>query len=196
MKRKFLFSATILLVALISACASDPPTRFYTLNASPELAVASSNKSNASFGVGPIHLSGALENIGIVTSNGQHQLVVSAFNVWAEGLEKMISNVIADNLSTLSGNPRVWAYPWDSRTRPEHQLRLIIEEFGGEIGGVITLRAKWTLLSEYGKQERQTHRVRFQEQSPTSDYAGYVATMNSLLTKLSKQLHTEAFAEI
>ena len=135
MTNRFLLIVMALVATVLSACASDPPTRYYTLVASPALsgeqAIGSETPNDTSFGVGPIHLTGALENIVVVASSGEHQLIVSTFNVWAEDLEKMMGNVIADNLSTLSGNPRVWAYPWDSRTRPEHQLRLIIEEFGG-----------------------------------------------------------------
>ena len=197
MKNTLLLTVAIVLAISLGACASDPPTRYYTLVAGHDLAAPANNVSgDQSIGIGPVHLSGALENIGVVTSNGQHQLVVSSFNVWAEGLEKMISNVIADNLSTLSGNPRIWAYPWDSRTRPEHQLRLIIEELGGALGGVVTLRAKWTLLSDFGKTERQTFRVKYAEQTKSGDYPGYVAAMNSLLTTLSEQLYSDVTREL
>ena len=76
MKKNFLLAAAFFVVVNLAACASDPPTRYYTLVAGPDMVTSGAvNGNSSSIGVGPIQLSGALENIGVVTSNGQHQLV-------------------------------------------------------------------------------------------------------------------------
>ncbi|MEM7210008.1 MAG: PqiC family protein [Pseudomonadota bacterium] len=183
----------VLSALFFSACATDPPTKYFALHADPAFVAqdAASGKPSRSdsFGIGPVRLPGILQHPGIVTVKNGNQLLVSSFNVWAGNLEESIGAVLADNLSTLSANHRIWSHPWDSRNRPQHQIRIIIEEFSGSLGGEVSLRAKWVLLSDFGKQERQTNRIALQRSVATADYTAYVAAMNDLLSEFSHTLY-------
>ena len=177
-------------LALLSGCASDPPTQFFALRAQAEPVTAAMPEElvNDSFGVGPVRISAPLAKTGIVSFQSNNQLVISAYNIWAANLPESIAEVIVEDFTAMTGNPRIQPHPWDSRTRPSRQLRLYIERFDGQLGGEVTLRCKWSLLEERGKREVATGLIGLSGHTGEPGYPAYVATMNNLLTRLSEQL--------
>lgn len=170
------------LLALLSACANQSPTDYYTLAAEPEGDAAKALPKGVSVGVGPITLPPMLDRKGIVTHPaGGPQIRVASYDVWAGDLEVSFARVAAERLAQHLNATDVWAAPWDPRLRPEYQLRLFVDKFSGELGGPVTLKLKWVLLADFGKRPIGTWVFQKTDNADTAGYASYVQTLNQLL---------------
>src|SRR4249920_627957 len=94
--------------ALLAGCVSTPESRFFTLNATMNHAAESSSLSVV---VGPVSVPAAVDRPQIVVSTGPNQVRVDDFNRWASPLQSNISRVVADNLGSILGTPRVTVFP-------------------------------------------------------------------------------------
>jgi len=175
----------------ISACSSTPNTEYYSLLAQTKdhQNISSNNTDqNNSIGIGPLVIPDMLNNFGIISIKNGNQLSLAIYDLWAGNLKNNITQVLADNISSQLDNERVWPFPWDNRNRPKLQVRIILERFMGELGGQVTLQAKWTLLDEYGRKELQTNKSAFSQATTSDSYADYVAALNRTLHQLSQEI--------
>src|SRR6202795_4852556 len=102
------FAAILLcLIALAGGC-SSAPSHFYTLSATAKPAdppVATT--ANLSVVVGPVSIPSIVDQPQIVVSMSPNQVSLDEFNRWASPLQNNISRVVAQNLVTMLGTPRV-----------------------------------------------------------------------------------------
>lgn len=171
---------------LLSSCVSSgPATSYYSLFSSAGEKQAIVNDPDLSVGVGPITLPEYLENPAIVSLTDTQRVRVAGYHAWAGNFTDSVTRVLADDLSSALGLRRVWAFPWDSRIRPDMQVRVVFDEFAGIRGGEIRLSAKWTLLSANATKIELIEHVDLKETSNTESVDDYVATLNALLNRLS-----------
>ena len=192
MNRPLLVQSVIVLLLLAGCASNSVPTRYYSLAAldtagSPATPIA----ANVTLGIGPLEMPETLDRIGIVSIKSGNELNVSTYNIWAGDLRESVLRVLADNISSQLDHDRVWSFPWDNRNRPEYQLRIVIEEFSGQMGKDVSLRAKWTLLGEFGRKELLTRRSSFAQEVEGRSYRSYVAALNTALNNFSGTLATE-----
>jgi uncharacterized lipoprotein YmbA len=185
---------TILLVTL--GCSSAPVTEYYTLiadtgNDTIVVGQRSLLKDGDNIGVGPLIIPNSLENFSVISTANNHQMLINPYQLWAGNLKKNISQVLADDISSHLGIDGVWAFPWDNRNRPKIQVRIVFEHFSGELGKMVTLKAKWTLLSEYGRKEIKTDKTEMTQILTGSNYLDYIKGLNTLLNRFSLQLAEE-----
>jgi uncharacterized protein len=127
---------------LIAGCVSSPDSRYYTLNATMNHAVESSSLSVV---VGPVSVPAAVDRPQIVVSTGPNQVRVDDYNRWASPLQSNISRVIADNLGSILGTPRVTVFPQASSAAADYQAAVEVQSFGSALGEAATLDAVWTV---------------------------------------------------
>jgi uncharacterized lipoprotein YmbA len=96
--------------------------------------------------------------------------------------------VIAGNVSRQLQINDVWAHPWDSRTKPQKQIVLVIESLGGALGQEVELIAKWRLTDDFGLHAVATERQRFSATPADRSYTAYVAALNEMIGQLSQAL--------
>ena len=129
---------TALALALLGACSSSPPTRFYTLSdTAPE--------GTPLPGVGLVRIAsvsipGELDRPELVRRVGPNQLSIAGLDRWAAPLDQTIQRALADDISRRVPTPA-----------PEQQYSVSVDirEFYGDAACNVTLRAAWTV--------RQTH---------------------------------------
>lgn len=170
---------------LISACASKTPTQFYSLRVQPNQALEISLPASLRLGVGPISLPSELDRPGIVSEKNGSAIKIAAYQVWAGELHEMTATVLAGLMAEHTGLQQVYAAPWDTRFRPEYQLRVDVQRFSGELGGDVGLDAVWTLSGDAGKTLIHTERSTLRQRAENSSYLAYVHAMNALLSQLS-----------
>lgn len=127
---------------LIAGCVSSPESRFFTLNATMNHAVESSSLSVV---VGPVSVPAAVDRPQIVVSTGPNQVRVDDYNRWASPLQSNISRVVADNLGSILGTPRVTVFPQASSATADYQAAVEVQSFGSALGEAATLDAVWTV---------------------------------------------------
>lgn len=201
----YYFSKTCLLgffAIFISSCSSGPKTQFYGLfaSAADEITYTSTTglhntTSNHSIGIGPVILPDYLDNPAIVSRTDSQQLRISGYNAWAGDLKNQITRVVSDNISTYLKNDAVWGFPWDTRSRPHYQIRIVIEEFSGVLGKDVTLKVKWSLLATHAKSKpNELLKVQRHQLTITTEdasYNGYVKALNTAINDWSILLGSE-----
>jgi hypothetical protein len=132
MSGKFLSVAAILL--LLGACASSPPTRFYTLSDTPGETVAPAGASRVLITV--VSIPGEIDRPEIVRRIGPNQLSVSELYRWAAPLDDTIRRVLTDDIARrLQG----------AVSEPPRLVAVDVREFYGDTSCNVTLRAEWAL---------------------------------------------------
>lgn len=187
---------SLLLVSLsilLSACVGKgPKTQYYGLFASSNPPVITSNTgTHKSIGIGPVILPDYLDNPAIVTRTSTQQIRVSGYNAWAGDITNQMTRVITGNLSNTLQNDAVWGFPWDTRSRPEYQVRIVVEEFSGILGQDITMRFKWSVLNTKTQELINVKRDELTVSSADSSYNSYVKALNTALNDWSRILAKE-----
>ena len=119
---------------LLGACASSPPTRFYTLSDTPGETTAPAGASPVLITV--VSIPGEIDRPEIVRRVGPSQLSVADLDRWAAPLDDTIRRVLTDDIArrvpkSVSELPRLVAVD--------------VREFYGDASCNVTLRAVWAL---------------------------------------------------
>jgi len=183
-------TALIAAVFFLNACSSSgPATTYYVLDTETrEIDSSANNAELASIGVGPVSLPGYLENTAIVSRRSNQVLNVSGFHAWSEPLDQAISRVLAKELASQLGRADVWSFPWDSRNRPKYQVNVVIDQFDGERGQSVFLRAKWFVFSVEKNTTVATGSFSNEVPVDSASYSDYVAGLSLALSQLSEKI--------
>lgn len=182
-RRRRLLGAA-LVIALLGACGSTPPSRYYMLSAD---AVGSPTDNGISIGVGPITIPDYLKGRNMVLARDDHLLTVSEFDRWAEPLEAGINRVLILNLASLSNTQQVYAFPWRQDSTPDYTVRVGVIQFAvGDSTAV--LKASWTVQKPGA--EGLVHRGLSSLETPASntDPATVADVCSALLLELSREI--------
>jgi uncharacterized lipoprotein YmbA len=170
--------------ALIGGCVSTPESRFFTLNATINHAVESSSLSVV---VGPVSVPAAVDRPQIVVNTGPNQVRVDDFNRWASPLQSNISRVVADNLVSILGTPRVTVFPQTLSASADYQAAVDVQSFGSALGEAATLDAVWTVRRvKDGK--LQTGRTTVREPASGRGYDALAAAHSRAVARLSQDI--------
>ncbi|WP_086932161.1 PqiC family protein [Agarilytica rhodophyticola] len=193
-----------LVASLLISCASEAPTFYYTLRPiAPNISKSYTSETlstektditsniSTSVGIGPITFPEWLDQTAVVSYQKNNVLKVPYYQVWAGDLEPMILNVLAANISSMTGQQKVLPFPWDNRHRPHYQIRIHIEEFAGTLGEQARLQVKWTLLADQGKTEKLSRAEVLNINLDDPQYDTYVRALNTLINDFSQQLAEE-----
>ncbi|MFL0804079.1 MAG: PqiC family protein [Agarilytica sp.] len=176
---------TAVLVGINGCASSGPATRFYSLFSERDIAVVEHQLGGVSIGIGPIVLPDYLDNPAVVSVTGSQRVRIAGYHAWAGSLKDSMTRVLADNASQSLALEGVWGFPWDNRTRPDYQVRIVIEQFDGVRGGEAQLRAKWTVLNKKADKILKLGSVSLSETASSDGVDDYVAALNRLLNALS-----------
>lgn len=170
------------------AC-SNTPTQLqqYTFSVSTVPVKAEPFSLVGGLGVGPVELPEFWRQREVVVIE-DHKILSDDRHMWAGDPKLALSRVIAANLSRQLQINDVWAHPWDSRTKPQKQIILAIESFGGALGKNVELVAKWRLMDEFGGRVLATEREVFSATTADRSYSAYVTALNQLVEQLSATL--------
>ena len=152
------------LAMLAAGCATSPPTRFYTLAATPTAAVT---PTRISIVVGPVSVPAVVDRPQIVVNVNAHQVTLDEFNQWASPLQSNIARVVADNLTAMLGSSRVLLIS-EASADGEYRATIGVQRFESMPGEAAVLDAVWTVRrTKDAKTEsgRTSARETFQEKS-------------------------------
>jgi uncharacterized protein len=172
---------------LVAGCAT-PASHFYTLSkAEPTTATAAAMSSNVSVVVGPISIPAIVDLPQIVVSTGPNTVSLNEFNRWASPLQSNISRVVAENLATMLGTPRIGQFQQSLNLDADYRVAIEVQSFDSVLGEAATLNAVWTVRrTKDGK--AQTGRTSVREPTGAAGYDALAAAHSRALAKMSQEI--------
>jgi hypothetical protein len=175
--------ALYLFVTLMFGC-STQPSHFYTLTgAGGERRMT----SEVFVAVGPVSIPAIVDRPQIVVTTGPNQVRLEEFNRWALPLQNNIARVIADNLATQLGSPRITVFPESTSLDADYRAMIDVQRFDSAPGDAATLEAVWTVRRmKDGRSEQGRTMVR--QSAPDKDYAALAAAHSQAMAQLSREI--------
>ncbi|HET9108670.1 MAG TPA: PqiC family protein [Steroidobacteraceae bacterium] len=176
----------VLLVPMLAACASSPPTHFFTLEPVAPGAATTAVRGHAPLKVDAVHIPPALDRSSIVRGMSGNQLQISSRDRWAGDLGETIRRVLTQDLARRLPPGMVIA---PDAPPPANARGIVVDilTFQPRDAGQVVLDADWTLL-----QGSQSHPVLSRSEHLTTAAAptaqGETAAMSTLLGQLADRI--------
>jgi uncharacterized protein len=177
------FIALAFVAAFAAGCASAP-SKFYTLNSTAK----SDGTSTANYAimVGPVSIPAEVDRPQFTVQIAPNTVAVDEFNRWAAPLGESVARVIAADLATLLGTPRVAAVPL-ANFNPDYQVTIDIQKFVSEPGKQVRIDALWVVRQPGGGASLSGHTVAGEQVSDDS-FAALAAAHSRALGKVSADI--------
>jgi uncharacterized lipoprotein YmbA len=171
-------------VALVAACASAPPPKFYTLSRTP---APGAPPSTLSVAVGPVTIPAIVDQPQIVVSVSPNQVTLEEFNRWASPLADNITRVVAENLVDLLGTPRVTLFQQSPSVDADYRVGIEVQSFESAPGDAATLNAAW-LVRRTRDGKTETGRTTVREATPDKGFDALAVAHSRALSRLSQDI--------
>lgn len=188
MNRKFAVVAFMFTVAAVAAGCATPPSHFYTLSpAAAQPATSAGAASGLAVVVGPVSVPAIVDVPQIVVTSGSNQVTIDEYNRWASPLQSNIANVVAENLVTMLGTPRVSIFQQSLNADADYRVAIEVQSFESAPGEAATLNAIWTVRrTKDGK--AVTGRTVVRQGVQEKSYAALVAAHSRALARMSEEI--------
>jgi uncharacterized protein len=175
-------------VAIFAAGCSTPASRLYTLSRAPVPgAPVAPPLPNITVVVGPVSIPAIVDLPQIVVSTGTNSVSLDEFNRWASPLQSNISRVVAENLVTLLGTPRVSQFQQSLGLESDYRVAIEVQSFDSAPGDAAALNAVWVVRrTKDGK--AQTGRTSVREPTGAAGYDALAAAHSRALARMSQEI--------
>ena len=175
-------------LAVLAAGCSTPTSRLYTLSRAQAPATPSAAPMpSATVVVGPVSIPAIVDLPQIVVSTGANSVTLDEFNRWASPLQSNISRVVAENLVTLLGTPRVSQFQQSLNLDADYRVAIEVQSFDSMLGDAATLNAVWVVRrTKDGK--AQTGRTSVREPTGAAGYDALAAAHSRALARMSQEI--------
>lgn len=186
-------------MSVIGCRSASPPVAFYTLTPVPVAQVPETGDTNQdafkniSIGIGPINFPTVLERPQIVTRPSPNRIELSEFNRWGGDLRQDFLNVLAQNISMISGSNQVFKYSLSDNIEPSFRVKLDVHQFDGGLGEYVLLNVSWVLIESGGNHPVNNVIKRSVIKQPMvgNDYDAMVKAQSEALKTLSHEIVDE-----
>ncbi len=173
-----------LLVLLLGACGSTPPSNYYMLSAN---AGGMPGKGGPSLGIGPIQVPEYLRRKIMVLNRDSHRLTMAEYDRWAEPLEDGIHRVVALNLAVLLDTQQVQRFPWRRHSPPKYGISLQVAQLSLH-GNQASLVTQWSVTDVASDAVIQQKISKFSTSAGTAGADAVAAAYSDLLLQLSEEI--------
>ena len=184
MRATALTGTVCVITAFLTACATPPPTRFYTLTAT---AAPAATPSALVVAVGPVTLPATVDRPEIVVSAGRNELRPDDFHRWASPLQDNFSRVIAEDLGLMLGSPRVGRFPPPLGVDADYRVFVDVRSFNSTLGEAAAIDAMWTVRRMKDK-KTLSGRTTARESTADGSYQALAAAHSQAAAKMSRDI--------
>jgi uncharacterized lipoprotein YmbA len=131
----------LLAASLLAACASSPPSHFYTLSGAP---APTTQAAGPSITVGPVAIPAVVDRPEIVVAMGDNEVWIDEFNRWAAPLGDGIALATSENLAGMLAAPRVTTLTLASGAA-DYAVTIEVQRFDSAPGAYALLDAVYTV---------------------------------------------------
>ena len=183
MKKQFVHFTVIAFVAVIAAGCASAPARFYTLNSTAK--GDGTTAANYAVAVGPVTVPAEVDRPQFTVQLAPNRVAVDEFNRWAAPLNENIARVVAGDLATVLGTPRVTSGALTS-FNPDYRVTLDIQKFASVPGKSVQIEAVWIVRKSAGGVSLSGRTIA-NEPAP-GDYEALAAAHSRALARVSGDL--------
>jgi uncharacterized lipoprotein YmbA len=178
------FVASTCVAALAAGCGSSPPSRYYTL----EPTAKAEGTPAADFGVAiaPVAIPAAVDRPQFVVHVAPNRVALDEFERWAAPLGENIARVVAADLATLLGAPRVTTASI-ANSDVAYVVSIDVQRFDSIPGEAALLEAYWS-VRDVAKGSSRSGRVVAREPVADPGYDALAAAHSRALGKLAGDL--------
>ena len=184
MRATALTGTVCVITAFLTACATPPPTRFYTLTAT---AAPAATPSALVVAVGPVTVPATVDRPEIVVSAGRNELIPADFHRWASPLQDNFSRVIAEDLGLILGSPRVGRFPPALGVDADYRVFVDVRSFNSTLGEAAAIDAMWTVRRMKDKKTLSGRTVA-RESTADGSYQALAAAHSQAAAKMSRDI--------
>jgi uncharacterized lipoprotein YmbA len=173
-----------LLLVLLGACGSTPPSNYYMLSAE---AAGMPGSGGPSLGIGPVVVPEYLRRKIMVLNRDSHRLTLAEYDRWAEPLEHGIVRVLALNLAVLLETQQVQGFPWRRHSPPQFGISLQVVEMSMQ-GSRASLNTEWR-VTEVATDKTIVQKInRFNVSAGSGGAEALAEAYSNLLFQLSEEI--------
>jgi hypothetical protein len=172
------------MMTLLSACRSfTPPVRYYTLSSITEATAGSEiiGKRALTIGILPIELPGVIDRTQMVRRAGPNQLEVSSLHRWADYPDKLVQQVLEDDLQALMPAARIVNLPSPAGLRPDLTVNFRFLELIGTTDRKMHLSAVWDIAERDMPSETQSYRINLVQSMKSASFSDLAAAYSHVL---------------
>jgi len=174
-------------IAALAAGCSTPASHLYTLSRASVAGAALPPLPPITVVVGPVSIPAIVDLPQIVVSTGANSVTLDEFNRWASPLQSNISRVVAENLVTLLGTPRVSQFQQSLNLDADYRVAIEVQSFDSAPGDAATLNAVWVVRrTKDGK--AQTGRTSVREPTAAAGFDALAAAHSRALARMSQEI--------
>jgi uncharacterized lipoprotein YmbA len=178
--KRFLIVFAVLAVA---ACASTPPSRFFTLSGARAPA---SPTSTLSIVVGPVTIPAVVDRPEIVVTVGENEVWLDEFNRWASPLADAIALSVAENLGAQLATPRATSLV-QSAVDADYRVAIEVQRFESAPGSYALLDTVYT-VRRTSDGRTATGRVTAREAPGDKSYEALAAAHSRAMSRLAADI--------
>jgi uncharacterized protein len=174
------FIALTFIAVIVAGCASAP-SRFYTLNSTAT--ADGSPAATYAVIVERVAIPAEVDRPQFTVQVAPNRVAIDEFNRWAAPLGDNIARVVATDLVTLLGTPRVAAMPL-ANFNGDYQVTIDIQKFESVPGKSVTIEAVWVVRKPASTAARSGRTVA-SETVTGDDFDALAAAHSRALAKVS-----------
>lgn len=177
------------LITAFSGCRSlTQPVTYYTLSPISGQAADTGGAGAVTIGVRTVELPGYINRTEMVTRSGPHRLEVSSLHRWADYPDRLVQQVLGENLQALLPGASVVNSPWPVGLKPDITLFFQFKELMATGDGKMLLRAVWTVRKGDPPFTAQSHRAVLTESVPGPGFDQLAAAHSRVLESLCRMV--------
>ncbi|MFA7231980.1 MAG: PqiC family protein [Victivallaceae bacterium] len=178
-------------IAMFAAGCASAPSKFYTLNSTAQ----DDGKKRVDYAitVGPVSIPMEVDRPEFTVRISSNRVAIDEFNRWAEPLNSNIARVVAGDLATLLGTPRVISVPM-ANFAPDYRVTIDIQRFESAPGKSAQLEAVWVVRKSNGGQAVSGRTIAIEPVTDDS-FNALAAAHSRALAKVSSDIAAAIRAE-
>ncbi len=187
--------ALIFCMTVIGCRSASPPVAFYTLasvDASLPADMEQNDLKNISIGIGPVKFPEVLDRPQIITRPSPNRIELSEFNRWGGDLRQDFLDVLAQNISIITGSDQIFKYTSSVNQTPAYRITLDVHQFDGLLGESVLLNVSWAVIASGPNPVNNIMKRSFIKQPVAgNDYEAMVKAQSEALKMLSQEIVDE-----
>jgi len=180
----------VLAVAVLLSACTTQPSRFYHLTAQPMTETASAATTpRRVVAVEAVDIPDYLDRSEMVMRGEGSRLVVMEFDRWGGAVDRMVTRVLAQNLSAELGTVEVVEMPVGGDVPLDQIVEVKLNRLDASVDGPAVLEARWRLVGQTGARRVRFGRTAVQEPVAAPGGPGQVAeALSRALTRLAQDI--------